>query len=100
MREEDAVYGGEMSAHHYYRDFAYCDSGMFSWHLVTELFSREGKTLSQLVKARQQEFPCGGEINFTVEDIPATLKRIRTHHAAKEPHIDENDGVSLEFEDW
>src|SRR5690606_25478911 len=71
MRKEDAVYGGEMSAHHYFRDFAYCDSGMIPWLLVAELMSTQGKKLSELVGARMAAYPCSGEINYTVSDAKA-----------------------------
>ena len=100
MRKEDAIYGGEMSAHHYFRDFFYCDSGMIPWLLITELMSKTGKTLSQLVSERMQAFPCSGEINYTVTDSAAILKRIRAHFADEVPLIDETDGLSLEFKTW
>ncbi|WP_287365260.1 phosphomannomutase [Thauera sp.] len=100
MRAEDAIYGGEMSAHHYFRDFAYCDSGMIPWLLVTALMSETGKTLAQLVDERIAAFPCSGEINYRVENIPATIKRVRAHFAAQRPAIDTTDGLSMEFADW
>lgn len=100
MRAEDAVYGGEMSAHHYFRDFAYCDSGMIPWLLVTELMSRSGRSLAELVDARMAAYPCSGEINYRVTDIPAVLDRVLGHYAPLQPVIDRTDGVSLEFPDW
>ena len=100
MRKEDAIYGGEMSAHHYFRDFFYCDSGMIPWLLIAELMSKTGKTLSQLVTERMKAYPCSGEINYTVQDSPAILQRIRHHFASENPIIDETDGVSLEFAQW
>ena len=100
MRKEDAIYGGEMSAHHYFRDFHYCDSGMIPWLLIAELLSKTGKTLSQLVSERMKAFPCSGEINYTVQDAPAILKRIRTHFSSDNPTVDETDGLSLEFPQW
>jgi len=100
MRKEDAIYGGEMSAHHYFRDFFYCDSGMIPWLLIAELMSKTGKTLSQLVSERMKAFPCSGEINYTVQDAPAILTRIRKHFATENPSIDETDGLSLEFSQW
>lgn len=100
MRQEDAVYGGEMSAHHYFKSFAYCDSGMIPWLLVAELLSTSGKTLSQWVSDRITAYPCSGEINFTVSDAPAVLQRIETHFAPQTPHIDRTDGLSLQFQDW
>lgn len=100
MRSENAIYGGEMSAHHYFRDFAYCDSGMIPWLLVIELLSRSGKRLSQLVGERIAAYPCSGEINYRVSDVPKTIERILNHYLPQEPVIDRTDGVSVEFPDW
>jgi phosphomannomutase/phosphomannomutase/phosphoglucomutase len=100
MRNEDAIYGGEMSAHHYFRDFAYCDSGMIPWLLIAELLSVSGKLLSGLVNDRMQRYPCSGELNYHVEDIPATLDRIQSFYAPYQPSLDETDGISLEFDRW
>ncbi|GIX26080.1 MAG: hypothetical protein KatS3mg122_3311 [Caldimonas sp.] len=100
MRAEDAVYGGEMSAHHYFRDFAYCDSGMIPWLLIAELVSRTGRTLADLVEARMAAYPCSGEINFKVPDVQAAIARIEAAYAPKAKAIDRTDGLSLEFEDW
>ncbi|HCK82792.1 MAG TPA: phosphomannomutase [Candidatus Competibacter sp.] len=100
MRQEDALYGGEMSAHHYFRDFAYCDSGMIPWLLVTEQLCRTGRPLAALVDARLRAFPCSGEINFRVADAPAKIRDILSTYADRDPLLDETDGVSLEFADW
>jgi phosphomannomutase/phosphoglucomutase len=100
MRLEDAVYGGEMSAHHYFKDFAYCDSGMIPWLLIAELVCKTGKPLSELVKARMKAYPCSGELNYKVADIPSALKKVLTYFSSLNPRIDETDGVSLEFYDW
>jgi phosphomannomutase/phosphoglucomutase len=100
MRLEDALYGGEMSAHHYFRDFAYCDSGMIPWLLIAELLSRRGQSLAALVDARMRAFPCSGEINFRVADAPAKIREILAAYADQKPALDETDGVSLEFADW
>jgi len=100
MRKENAVYGGEMSAHHYFRDFAYCDSGMIPWLLVTNLVSSTGKSLSQLVEERMAAYPCSGEINFRVENSAAVIEKILTHYQSESPVLDRTDGVSLEFTDW
>jgi phosphomannomutase/phosphomannomutase/phosphoglucomutase len=100
MRAENAIYGGEMSAHHYFRDFAYCDSGMIPWLLVTELISRSGKRLSQLVDERIAAYPCSGEINYRVDDVKQTIERILSHYLPQGPKIDRTDGVSAEFADW
>jgi phosphomannomutase/phosphoglucomutase len=100
MRKEDAVYGGEMSAHHYFRDFAYCDSGMIPWLLVTALMSVSGKTLSQLVDERIAAYPCSGEINYKVDDVKAELGKVYDHYAPHCSNIDRTDGISLEFAEW
>ena len=100
MRQEDAVYGGEMSAHHYFREFAYCDSGMIPWLLVAALISETGETLAQLVAKRIEAFPCSGEINYRVTDVNETLKKVLDHFLPSNPLIDETDGISLEFGDW
>ena len=100
MRAREAVYGGEMSAHHYFRDFAYCDSGMIPWLLVAELVSRSGRSLGDWVADRFDAFPSSGERNFTVADADAAIARVR---AALEPEaegVDETDGVSLSFGGW
>lgn len=100
MRAENAVYGGEMSAHHYFRDFAYCDNGNIPWLLVAALLSQTGMHLSQLVGERQRRFPVSGEINRKVRDIAAVLGRVERHYAAQEPRIERIDGLSLEFPAW
>ncbi|EJM14023.1 phosphomannomutase [Pseudomonas sp. GM18] len=100
MREEDAVYGGEMSAHHYFRDFAYCDSGMIPWLLVAALMTTTEKTLAQLVDERIAAYPCTGEINYRVADVGATLDKVRAHYAPEALDVDETDGVSMSFPTW
>jgi len=100
MRREDAVYGGEMSAHHYFRDFAYCDSGMIPWLLVAELVSRAGRPLSALVEERMAAFPASGEINRQLDDPPAVLAAIEARYAADAVAVDHTDGLSLEFPEW
>jgi len=100
MRAEDAAYGGEMSAHHYFRDFAYCDSGMIPWLLVAGILSATGKPLSSLVAERIAAFPCSGEINRAVADPRAVLRRVREIYAPQALSLDETDGVSFEFADW
>lgn len=100
MRREDAVYGGEMSAHHYFRDFFYCDSGMVPWLLVLELISTTGKPLSQLVEECIARFPASGEINRTVTDAKAVIERVLEHYRKDALDIDYTDGVSISFADW
>ncbi|MEM0911111.1 MAG: phosphomannomutase CpsG [Pseudomonadota bacterium] len=99
MRKEDAVYGGEMSAHHYFRDFAYCDSGMIPWLLVAELISSTGKPLSALVSERIEKYPSSGEINFKVADATATLEKIIAQYRPAAAKVDETDGIGFEFDD-
>ncbi len=100
MRLENAVYGGEMSAHHYFRDFAYCDSGMIPWLLVAELISLSGKSLSTLVAERMRAYPCSGEINYRVADAKASIKKVLDHFEPSALKRDETDGISMEFADW
>ncbi len=100
LRQEDAVYGGEMSAHHYFRDFAYCDSGMIPWLLVLELLSKSGKPLSELLSERVACFPVSGEINSEVPDPRAVIRRIEALYVPEALVVDYTDGVSIEFADW
>ncbi|ENV13466.1 hypothetical protein F965_01367 [Acinetobacter schindleri NIPH 900] len=100
MREHNAVYGGEMSAHHYFRDFAYCDSGMIPWLLAMAVLSETGKSLSSLVEEMIAKFPCSGEINFKVADTQTTIQKLFDHYADQKPEIDQTDGVSLNFGSW
>lgn len=100
MRAENAIYGGEMSAHHYFRDFAYCDSGMIPWLLIASLVSSTGKPLAEMVEDRMAAFPCSGEINFKVKDAKASIDRVMQHFADLSPQLDYVDGVSADFGDW
>lgn len=100
MRLENAVYGGEMSAHHYFRDFAYCDSGMVPWLLVIGLMCARGKTLAEMVDERMQAFPASGEINLRITDPAALLLRIEADYAEHAVLVDHVDGLSMEFADW
>ncbi len=100
MRSEDAIYGGEMSANHYFRDFFYCDSGMIPWLLVAELMSTSDKTLAELVDERMAAYPCSGEINFTVANSSEVLKRVETYYSNQHPVTDRTDGLSMEFAEW
>jgi phosphomannomutase len=100
MRAEDAVYGGEMSAHHYFRDFAYCDSGMIPWLLVLEIMSRSGMALSKLIGNRLGLFPVSGEINRVLANPETAIERIRQHYIPLHPGVDYTDGLSMEFEQW
>lgn len=100
MRKEDAVYGGEMSAHHYFRDFFYCDSGMIPWLLVGELISVNNTKLSQMVKERIKAYPSSGEINLKLNNPQHAIQRVREEYELEASSIDETDGISLEFLDW
>jgi phosphomannomutase len=100
MREVDAVYGGEMSAHHYFRDFAYCDSGMIPWLVVAQLLSDTGKSLSSLVGERMRLFPASGEINRRVPDGPKAIAAVEARYTPGAKNVDYTDGLSIEFDDW
>ena len=100
MRMHKALYGGEISAHHYFRDFAYCDSGMIPWLLLTELISVSGLSLTDWVDDRFKKFSSSGEINFTVQDVDKTIRDIVAGYYSRAISIDETDGHSLAFEDW
>lgn len=100
MRAENAIYGGEMSAHHYFRDFAYCDSGMIPWLLVAGLVCASGKPLSVLIAERAARFPCSGEINSRVTDPAALLAGIEARYRSAATVVDHIDGLSMEFPDW
>ena len=100
MREVDAVYGGEMSAHHYFRDFAYCDSGMIPWLLIAGLISQTKQPLSELVAARESAFPCSGEINREVDDPAALLAAVEARYGEQAVSIEKLDGLGMEFADW
>jgi phosphomannomutase len=100
MREADAIYGGEMSAHHYFRDFSYCDSGMIPWLLMVELLSRKGQTLAQLLSERIRLYPSSGETNYHIEDPDAAIARLIDRYEAEADSRDDLDGVSLNFGNW
>lgn len=100
MRLEDAIYGGEMSAHHYFRDFAYCDSGMIPWLLVAELVSLKGASLGELVADRMAAFPASGEINRKLAEPALAISRVEQHFASEALEVDRTDGISMTFVNW
>lgn len=100
MRTEDAIYGGEMSAHHYFREFSYCDSGMIPWMLIVELLSTLNCTLSDLIKERRCNYPTLGELNRKVEDPDAIITRVYEDYKLSANKVDFVDGLSMEFDDW
>jgi phosphomannomutase len=101
MREVDGAYGGEMSAHHYFRTFAYCDSGMIPWLLVLQVISESGKSLSQLVGERMRRFPASGEINTHLQgEARAVLERAQAVYAGAALNVDFTDGLSVEYPEW
>ncbi|EBQ6113506.1 phosphomannomutase [Morganella morganii] len=100
MRKEDAIYGGEMSAHHYFRDFSYCDSGMIPWLLVIELLSKKAVSLSQLVKQYIADYPASGEINSVLDDPNKSIVRVTEYFQNDAITIDMTDGISMEFNEW
>jgi len=100
MRDKDAVYGGEMSAHHYFRDFAYCDSGMIPWLLIVELVSDRNEPLSKVVGERVAAYACSGEINSKVSDADAAISAVESKYTELANSIDKIDGVSMDFGSW
>jgi phosphomannomutase len=101
MREVDAAYGGEMSAHHYFRQFSYCDSGMIPWLLVLQMICERGQSLSQLVGERMRLFPASGEINRHLKtDAKSVLARVQKIYEKSARTVDFTDGLSMEFEAW
>jgi phosphomannomutase len=100
MRGSNALYGGEMSAHHYFRDFAYCDSGMIPWLLIWELISSSGKSLGQLLQDCRARFPSSGEMNFTVANAGACLESAEAQYGPDAMTVDHLDGVSIAHETW
>ncbi len=100
MREVDAAYGGEMSAHHYFRNFSYADSGMIPWLLVSEILCRTGASLSSLVSERMGRYPASGEINRKVDDAAAVQQRVEETYADQALSVERIDGLGMDFEDW
>lgn len=100
MREEDAIYGGEMSAHHYFRDFSYCDSGMIPWLLVAELVCLRQKSLGELIEDRICAYPASGEINLKLAQPQQAIDRVKAHFEPEALSIDFTDGISIAFNDW
>ncbi len=100
MREVDGVYGGEMSAHHYFRRFAYCDSGMIPWLIVAQKICESGQSLAQLVGTRMAMFPASGELNYRVPDARAASAAVEAAYAPQALALDRTDGLSLEYPDW
>ncbi len=100
MREENAVYGGEMSAHHYFRDFFYCDSGMIPWLLIAELVSDTGNSLSSMIRSRMDEYPYSGEINRKIDDAPGVLAALKSNYLDDVQQVDHFDGLSMSFDGW
>jgi len=100
MRKENALYGGEMSAHHYFRDFSYCDSGMLPWLLLAQTLSKHDQTLGEMLDDRIEAYPCSGEMNFSVDDTDQTIAAVLSHFQTQNPKLDRTDGISLEFKEW
>jgi phosphomannomutase len=100
MRDTGAVYGGEMSAHHYFRDFMACDSGMIPMLLMIELVCRKGQSLKDLLAERRAAYPSSGEVNFRVADQKAVIAAIEGEYGPKAQARDETDGLSLSFGEW
>ncbi|MGA1640800.1 MAG: phosphomannomutase [Steroidobacteraceae bacterium] len=100
MRESDAVYGGEMSAHHYFREFAYCDSGIIPWLVMAQVLSERGVPLSALIDERMQRFPASGEINRKLADQQGAIRAVRERYVPAALKVEEVDGLSVEYANW
>ncbi|MDH3632120.1 MAG: phosphomannomutase, partial [Gammaproteobacteria bacterium] len=100
MRKVNGIYGGEMSAHHYFRDFGYCDSGMIPWLLLSEMISTQNRSFAEMVDERIERYPVSGEINTTVADPAMVIKRVEAHYAELPHHIDRTDGLGMDFGEW
>ncbi len=100
MREVNAIYGGEISAHHYFRDFFYCDSGMIPWLMIVELSGMEKRTLSSLVNEKKKLYPSSGEINLKLKDPDKAIEKVEQLFEGKYIKKDMTDGISLAFYDW
>ncbi len=100
MRSNNAVYGGEMSGHHYFRNFSHCDSGMIPWLLIIELMHHSGKSLKELLDKKIEAYPCSGEINFNIEDPKKAFKRVKDHFFSMDGKFEDIDGISYSFDEW
>lgn len=100
MRRVKGIYGAENSAHHFFREFSYCDSGMIPWLIVAQIMSEKGKHLGELVAEMEEEFPCSGEINLTVKNSDFILEKVKEKYGKDARRVDLIDGVGIEYEDW
>ena len=100
MRNADAIYGGEMSAHHYFRDFFYCDSGIIPLLLVWEYLSTSNLSMLDLISDRKKRFPSSGELNFTVSNAANCIERVKDHFTSRATSITDLDGLSMSFDTW
>jgi phosphomannomutase len=100
MRAVNGIYGGEMSAHHYFREFGYCDSGMIPWLLLSEMISTQNRSFAEMVDERIERYPVSGEINTMVADPAMVIKRVEAHYAELPHQIDRTDGLGMDFEEW
>ena len=100
MRRVHGIYGAENSAHHFFRDFSYCDSGMIPWLIVAEIMSEKGKHLGELVEEMEEEFPCSGEINLTVKNSDFILEQVKEKYGKGASRVDLIDGVGIEYDNW
>ena len=100
MRAVNGIYGGEMSAHHYFREFGYCDSGMIPWLLISEMMCVQDRGLAEMVDERIKRYPCSGEINTEVADTDIAIQRVQEHFTHLPHSLDRCDGVSMDFGEW
>ena len=100
MRRVHGIYGAENSAHHFFRDFSYCDSGMIPWLIVAQVMSEKGKHLGELVSEMEKEYPCSGEINLTIKDGATVIEKVKEKYEKTAARIDLTDGIGVEFNNW
>ena len=101
MHEHHAIYGGELSSHHYFGDFYGCDSGMFAWLTVLKLLNEKGSDIQSLVAERKQAINCTPEINLVLTDVDQVFEQTLSRYGDKAQHVDHFDGLSFEMPgDW
>lgn len=100
LRRVKGIYGAEMSAHHFFRDFSYCDSGMIPWLIVAQIVSETGRSLAELVQQRAEAYPCSGEINLPARDVAGVLREVEEAYGPEAISVSHLDGVSMDFGNW
>lgn len=98
MREHRAIYGGELSSHHFFGDFFHCDSGMFAWLKILEILSRSGRTIDELIRQRRRQFPSIAEVNLKLADTGLAFDTVLDHYRSGAVAIDRFDGLGIEMD--